>query len=49
MSDAYLCNGCNEYYQNKPAATIDTTLLRGDIDLCMTCVREFKATYRTDK
>ena len=46
MSDAYLCNGCEEFKAGTPAAAIDTTLLRGDVELCSPCVKEFKAKYR---
>jgi len=46
MSDAYKCNGCDEFVEGKPTATIDTTLLRNDVDLCSGCAHEFKAKYR---
>ena len=46
MAKAYYCNGCDELVQGKPAAEIDTTLLRGDVELCLGCVRDFKAKYR---
>ena len=46
MAKAYYCNGCDELKHGTPAATIDTTLLRGDVELCLPCVKDFKAKYR---
>lgn len=48
MSDAYRCNGCGEYHDGTPDGTVETTLLRGDIELCLSCVWEFKTKYRDD-
>jgi len=45
MSDGYLCDGCNELKKGSPDGTVDSTLVRGDVELCLTCVREFKAKY----
>jgi len=49
MVEAYICNGCGEFQNGTPDATIDTTLLRGDVELCLSCVREFKAKYQINK
>jgi len=49
MSDAYRCDDCGEVKDGTPAASIDTTLLRGDVDLCLPCVRKFKTRYKTDR
>jgi DNA-directed RNA polymerase subunit RPC12/RpoP len=48
MSGAYRCDDCGEFFEGDATAEIETTLLRGDVELCTTCAREFKARYRND-
>lgn len=46
MSDAYICDDCGETNEGTPTASIDTTLVRGMIELCAKCTRMFKAKYK---
>jgi len=48
MTDAYKCNGCGELKEGTPDGTVKTTLVLGEIELCLTCAREFKARYNND-
>jgi len=42
MTDAYKCNRCGNFEEGEPTGTIETTLIRGKVELCKNCVYKFK-------